>query len=126
MCSFLILYRQLEDHHREFEIQNIFDNDKNTFITAACKLLLVEIVMHRRLYLFAFIDIVKNNQVNVALQLAEQYCHFPTLIQICEDQDNRDMLKEYFDKFNTQGFGDFLFKHYLDNGVFNILFFIVL
>ena len=59
---------------------------------------------------------VEQGQANIAIELAEQYQHFPTLVQICEHQKNRERLETYFTKFGSDGFGEFLFKYYLDNG----------
>ena len=60
--------------------------------------------------------VVIAGSVNIAVQLAEEYYYFPTLVKVCEDSHNLELLKKYFDQFSSKGFRDYVFKHYLDNG----------
>lgn len=59
--------------------------------------------------------VVNNDKINLAVQLAEQYHHFPALTQVSEIQKNPNMLLQYFTLFKEHGFSDYMFHYYLDN-----------
>uniref|UniRef100_A0A6Q2XRS8 Nuclear pore complex protein Nup133 n=1 Tax=Esox lucius TaxID=8010 RepID=A0A6Q2XRS8_ESOLU len=48
--------------------------------------------------------------------LAEKYCDFDILVQMCEQTDNQNRLQHYMTKFADQNFADFLFRWYLEKG----------
>lgn len=48
--------------------------------------------------------------------LAEKYCDFDILVQLCEQTDNQSRLQHYMSKFADQDFADFLFRWYLQKG----------
>ncbi|XP_056136281.1 nuclear pore complex protein Nup133 [Lampris incognitus] len=48
--------------------------------------------------------------------LAEKYCDFDILVQLCEQTDNQSRLQHYMTKFADQKFADFLFRWYLEKG----------
>lgn len=50
------------------------------------------------------------------MALAEKYCDFGILIRLCEKTNNQERLQRYMEQFSEQGFSDFLFKWYLDEG----------
>ena len=52
----------------------------------------------------------------VAIELAEEFRHFKTLVRICELHDNREQLHSYFDQFKEAGFGEALFSYHLNSG----------
>ena len=54
-------------------------------------------------------------KVGVALQLAEDWFHFPTVLQVFEDQGDTEMLRKYLEVFKDKGFDESLFRYYLDN-----------
>ena len=60
---------------------------------------------------------VDHDQVAVAVELAQSYHHFPTLVRHCENQHDYSDLVSYFNKFASYGFSEYLFKHYLDTGI---------
>ncbi|OCT89964.1 nuclear pore complex protein Nup133 [Xenopus laevis] len=51
-----------------------------------------------------------------ASNLAEKYCDFDILVQICEMTDNQSRLQRYMTLFAEQNFSDFLFRWYLEKG----------
>ncbi|OCT86628.1 nuclear pore complex protein Nup133-like [Xenopus laevis] len=51
-----------------------------------------------------------------ASNLAEKYCDFDILVQICEKTDNQNRLQRYMTQFSNQNFSDFLFRWYLEKG----------
>ncbi|KAM4772603.1 nuclear pore complex protein Nup133 [Rhinophrynus dorsalis] len=55
-------------------------------------------------------------QYNWASSLAEKYCDFDILVQICEMTDNQTRLQRYMSQFSDQNFSDFLFRWYLEKG----------
>nr|XP_056709304.1 nuclear pore complex protein Nup133 [Euleptes europaea] len=55
-------------------------------------------------------------QHQLAAHLAERYCDFDILIQICELTDNQTRLQRYITQFDEQNFSDFLFRWYLEKG----------
>uniref|UniRef100_A0A8C5H8I3 Nuclear pore complex protein Nup133 n=1 Tax=Gouania willdenowi TaxID=441366 RepID=A0A8C5H8I3_GOUWI len=48
--------------------------------------------------------------------LAEKYCDFDILVQMCEQTDNQSRLQHYMAKFSDQNFADFLFRWYMEKG----------
>lgn len=48
--------------------------------------------------------------------LAEKYCDFDILVQMCEQTDNQSRLQHYTAKFAHQNFADFLFRWYMEKG----------
>lgn len=48
--------------------------------------------------------------------LAEKYCDFDILVQLCEQTDNQSRLQHYMTKFADQNFADFLFRWYMEKG----------
>ncbi|XP_048844114.1 nuclear pore complex protein Nup133 [Brienomyrus brachyistius] len=48
--------------------------------------------------------------------LAEKYCDFDILVQMCEQTDNQSRLQRYMTKFADQNFADFLFRWYMEKG----------
>uniref|UniRef100_A0A3Q4GF43 Nuclear pore complex protein Nup133 n=1 Tax=Neolamprologus brichardi TaxID=32507 RepID=A0A3Q4GF43_NEOBR len=48
--------------------------------------------------------------------LAEKYCDFDILVQMCEQTDNQSRLQHYMAKFADQNFSDFLFRWYMEKG----------
>ncbi|XP_073527636.1 nuclear pore complex protein Nup133 [Phyllobates terribilis] len=51
-----------------------------------------------------------------ASSLAEKFCDFDILVQICELTDNQNRLQRYMTQFADQNFSDFLFRWYLEKG----------
>ncbi|XP_046288032.1 nuclear pore complex protein Nup133 isoform X2 [Marmota monax] len=51
-----------------------------------------------------------------AASLAEKYCDFDILVQLCEQTDNQSRLQRYMTQFADQNFSDFLFRWYLEKG----------
>ncbi|KAM5235648.1 nuclear pore complex protein Nup133 [Ctenodactylus gundi] len=51
-----------------------------------------------------------------AASLAEKYCDFDILVQMCEQTDNQTRLQRYMSQFADQNFSDFLFRWYLEKG----------
>ncbi|XP_008049307.2 nuclear pore complex protein Nup133 [Carlito syrichta] len=51
-----------------------------------------------------------------AASLAEKYCDFDVLVQMCEQTDNQSRLQRYMTQFADQNFSDFLFRWYLEKG----------
>ncbi|XP_044148051.1 nuclear pore complex protein Nup133 [Bufo gargarizans] len=51
-----------------------------------------------------------------ASSLAEKFCDFDILVQICEITDNQNRLQRYMTQFADQNFSDFLFRWYLEKG----------
>ncbi|XP_078592881.1 nuclear pore complex protein Nup133-like [Branchiostoma floridae x Branchiostoma japonicum] len=60
--------------------------------------------------------LVDAGQHERAASLAEKYCDFSVLVQLCEDTDNQERLERYMVQFADKGFSDFLFKWYMDTG----------
>ncbi|KAL1005970.1 hypothetical protein UPYG_G00066290 [Umbra pygmaea] len=48
--------------------------------------------------------------------LAEKYCDFDILVQMCEQTDNQTRLQHYMTRFADQNFADFLFRWYMEKG----------
>ncbi|XP_008933949.1 PREDICTED: nuclear pore complex protein Nup133 [Merops nubicus] len=55
-------------------------------------------------------------QYQMAATLAERYCDFDILVQMCEQTDNQARLQRYMSQFADQNFSDFLFRWYLEKG----------
>uniref|UniRef100_A0A8C5UD25 Nuclear pore complex protein Nup133 n=1 Tax=Malurus cyaneus samueli TaxID=2593467 RepID=A0A8C5UD25_9PASS len=55
-------------------------------------------------------------QYQLAAALAEKYCDFDILVQMCEQTDNQTRLQCYMTQFADQNFSDFLFRWYLEKG----------
>ncbi|NXX93452.1 NU133 protein, partial [Centropus bengalensis] len=60
-------------------------------------------------------------QYQMAAALAEKYCDFDILVQLCEQTDNQARLQRYMNQFADQvspctNFSDFLFRWYLEKG----------
>ncbi|XP_075387887.1 nuclear pore complex protein Nup133 isoform X1 [Tenrec ecaudatus] len=51
-----------------------------------------------------------------AASLAEKYCDFDILVQMCEQTNNQSRLQRYMAQFADQDFSDFLFRWYLEKG----------
>lgn len=54
-------------------------------------------------------------RVGLALQLAEEWLHFPTILQVFEEQGDTEMLRNYLEVFKDKGFNEFIFHYYIDN-----------
>ncbi|NXE47645.1 NU133 protein, partial [Casuarius casuarius] len=55
-------------------------------------------------------------QYQMAAALAEKYCDFDILVQMCEQTENQARLQRYMSQFADQNFSDFLFRWYLEKG----------
>ncbi|XP_073076070.1 nuclear pore complex protein Nup133 isoform X1 [Manis javanica] len=55
-------------------------------------------------------------QYSWAASLAEKYCDFDILVQICEQTDNQTRLQRYMTQFQDHNFSDFLFRWYMEKG----------
>jgi nuclear pore complex protein Nup133 len=51
-----------------------------------------------------------------ATVLAERYCDFSTLIELCESEHDETRLQSYAEQFERDGFTQFLLKYYMDQG----------
>lgn len=60
--------------------------------------------------------LIKEEQYDSAAMLAEKYCDFASLIQICELTNNKNRLDGYMKKFAAQDFVGFLFSWYVKDG----------
>ncbi|GAB1864344.1 Nuclear pore complex protein Nup133 [Camponotus japonicus] len=60
--------------------------------------------------------LIKEEQYDNAAMLAEKYCDFPSLVQICELTNNKNRLDGYIEKFAAQDFAGFLFSWYVKDG----------
>ncbi|XP_043529238.1 nuclear pore complex protein Nup133 [Frieseomelitta varia] len=60
--------------------------------------------------------LIKEEQYDSAAMLAEKYCDFASLIQICELTNNKNQLDGYMKKFAAQDFVGFLFSWYVKDG----------
>ncbi|XP_030855362.1 nuclear pore complex protein Nup133 isoform X2 [Strongylocentrotus purpuratus] len=60
---------------------------------------------------------LEHRQFERAAVLAEKYCDFGILVELCESGTGRkDRLQYYMDQFSNKGFSDFVFKYYIDRG----------
>ncbi|XP_075993040.1 nuclear pore complex protein Nup133 [Genypterus blacodes] len=48
--------------------------------------------------------------------LAEKFCDFDILVQMCEQTDNQSRMQHYMTKFADQNFADFVFRWYMEKG----------
>ncbi|XP_076054579.1 nuclear pore complex protein Nup133 isoform X2 [Oratosquilla oratoria] len=60
--------------------------------------------------------LVADGQYDQAVGLAEKYCDFRTLVEVCDKTDNQDRLNRYMNQFGSEGFPDFVFRWYLETG----------
>ncbi|KAL7299771.1 hypothetical protein TKK_0007518 [Trichogramma kaykai] len=60
--------------------------------------------------------LIKEGQYENAAMLAEKYCDFGSLIQICELTNNKHRLDSYMERFAAQDFAGFLFSWYVKDG----------
>ncbi|NXY88549.1 NU133 protein, partial [Alcedo cyanopectus] len=60
--------------------------------------------------------LISLGQYQMAATLAERYCDFDILVQMCEQTDNQARLQRYMSQFADQNFSDFLFRWYLEKG----------
>lgn len=60
--------------------------------------------------------LIKDEQYDNAAMLAEKYCDFASLIQICELTNNKNRLDSYIEKFAAQDFVGYLFSWYVKDG----------
>ncbi|XP_012252662.2 nuclear pore complex protein Nup133 [Athalia rosae] len=60
--------------------------------------------------------LIKEEQFEHAAVLAEKYCDFGSLIQICELTNNQNRLDSYMERFAGQDFVGFLFSWYVKDG----------
>ncbi|KAK8723506.1 hypothetical protein OTU49_011745, partial [Cherax quadricarinatus] len=65
--------------------------------------------------------LVQGEQYDQAVGLAEKYCDFRTLVEVCDRTDNQERLAQYMTQFGSdcfcfQGFSDFVFRWYLETG----------
>lgn len=54
--------------------------------------------------------LIKDRQYENALMLAEKYCDFATLVQVCDLTDNESRLDSYMERFASQDFSGFVFS----------------
>ncbi|KAM5163762.1 nuclear pore complex protein Nup133 [Mantella aurantiaca] len=73
----------------------------------------IEYVQKRSELLSPFLTL---GQHQWASSLAEKFCDFDILVQICEITDSEDRLQHYMTQFADQNFSDFLFRWYLEKG----------
>ncbi|KAJ7411743.1 nuclear pore complex protein Nup133 [Willisornis vidua] len=73
----------------------------------------MEYVQKRSELLSPFLSL---GQYQMAAALAEKYCDFDILVQMCEQTDNQARLQRYMTQFADQNFSDFLFRWYLEKG----------
>jgi len=67
----------------------------------------------RKNLILPFLD---NDQPERAASLAEKYCEFSILVQLCEETNNYDRLQRYMSQFQNKGFSDFVFQWYVKQG----------
>lgn len=60
--------------------------------------------------------LVQGEQYDQAVGLAEKYCDFRTLVEVCDRTDNQERLGQYMTQFGSEGFSDFVFRWYLETG----------
>ncbi|KAJ8683493.1 hypothetical protein QAD02_019285 [Eretmocerus hayati] len=60
--------------------------------------------------------LIKEEQYENAAMLAEKYCDFASLIQICELTKNKNRLDMYMERFADHDFAGFLFSWYVKDG----------
>ncbi|XP_054843519.1 nuclear pore complex protein Nup133 [Eublepharis macularius] len=62
------------------------------------------------------LPLISLGQHQLAAFLAEKYCDFDILVQICELTNDQSRLQRYMTQFADQNFSDFLFRWYLEKG----------
>ncbi|KAM9857526.1 nuclear pore complex protein Nup133 [Aulostomus maculatus] len=62
------------------------------------------------------VPLLELGQYQWVAALAEKYCDFDILVQMCEQTDNQSRLQHYMTKFANQNFADFLFRWYMEKG----------
>ncbi|XP_063850979.1 nuclear pore complex protein Nup133-like isoform X1 [Scylla paramamosain] len=60
--------------------------------------------------------LVDGEQYDQAVSLAEKYCDFRTLVEVCDRTNNQERLTQYMNRFGSEGFSDFVFRWYLETG----------
>ncbi|KAK7083096.1 hypothetical protein SK128_015202 [Halocaridina rubra] len=60
--------------------------------------------------------LVQGGQYDQAVGLAEKYCDFRTLVEVCDRTENQERLNQYMTQFGSEGFSDFVFRWYLETG----------
>lgn len=55
-------------------------------------------------------------QYERATALAEKYCDFATLVQLCDELNNPERLQMYMEKFHNEGFSDFVYQWHMSAG----------
>ncbi|XP_050690235.1 nuclear pore complex protein Nup133-like isoform X2 [Eriocheir sinensis] len=60
--------------------------------------------------------LVEGEQYDQAVSLAEKYCDFRTLVEVCDRTNNQERLTQYMNMFGSEGFSDFVFRWYLETG----------
>ncbi|KAG7173289.1 Nuclear pore complex protein Nup133-like, partial [Homarus americanus] len=60
--------------------------------------------------------LVQGEQYDQAVGLAEKYCDFRTLVEVCDRTNNQERLSQYMTQFGSDGFSDFVFRWYLETG----------
>ena len=64
---------------------------------------------------------IKYKQIENAMKLAEKYVDFTTLVTICEQKSDTDLLETYLDKFANTKFSEYVVKHFMDKRKLNFL-----
>lgn len=59
---------------------------------------------------------VEHGQYEKVIELGEKYQDFHLLVRLCDGAGDRERIKSYAVRFEEQGFAEFLFKEYLDQG----------
>lgn len=57
--------------------------------------------------------LVNEKEWEKAASLAEKYLDFETLVIICETTENSNRLDEYMDRFNNDGFSEYVYNWFL-------------
>ncbi|XP_062580691.1 nuclear pore complex protein Nup133-like isoform X2 [Saccostrea cucullata] len=60
--------------------------------------------------------LMEGKQYELAASLAEKYCDFEILIQLCELSHNTDRIEKYLHQFSDKGFANFLYTWYMKEG----------
>jgi nuclear pore complex protein Nup133 len=63
----------------------------------------------------------KHKQAETAMKLAEKYVDFSTLVTICEQRSDTELLQTYLDKFAGSKFSEFVVKHFMEKRKLNFL-----
>ncbi|XP_062594592.1 nuclear pore complex protein Nup133-like [Saccostrea cucullata] len=59
---------------------------------------------------------MEGKQYELAASLAEKYCDFEILIQLCELSHNTDRIEKYLHQFSDKGFANLLYTWYMKEG----------